>query len=62
MLWRVMQGGLGAPVVPISNALVLDCFPRRQAGIVSSIFGMTAVVLGPVIGPTSGGILAEAYS
>ena len=62
VLWRVMQGGLGAPVVPISNALVLDCFPRRQAGIVSSIFGMTAVVLGPVIGPTLGGILAEAYS
>lgn len=62
ILWRVLQGAMGAPVVPISNALVLDCFPRRQAGIVSSIFGMTAVVLGPVIGPTLGGILAETYS
>ncbi len=62
VFWRILQGGLGAPVVPISNALVLDCFPRRQAGIVSSIFGMTAVVLGPVIGPTLGGILAETYS
>lgn len=62
ILWRIMQGALGAPVVPISNALVLDCFPRRNAGIVSSIFGMTAVVLGPVIGPTLGGFLAEAYS
>ena len=27
VLWRIMQGGLGAPVVPISNGLVLDCFP-----------------------------------
>ena len=62
VLWRIMQGGLGAPVVPISNGLVLDCFPRRHAGIVSSIFGMTAVVLGPVLGPTLGGILAETYS
>ena len=62
VLWRILQGALGAPVVPISNALVLDCFPRRQAGVVSSIFGMTAVVLGPVIGPTIGGFLAEAYS
>ncbi|MGE0224895.1 MAG: DHA2 family efflux MFS transporter permease subunit [Acetobacteraceae bacterium] len=61
VLWRIMQGGLGAPVVPISNALVLDCFPRRYTGLVSSIFGMTAVVLGPVIGPTMGGILAETY-
>ena len=62
VLWRILQGGLGAPVVPLSNAMVLDCFPRRQAGLVSSIFGMTVVVLGPVIGPTLGGILAEAYS
>ncbi|MBK1662099.1 DHA2 family efflux MFS transporter permease subunit [Paracraurococcus ruber] len=60
VLWRVLQGGLGAPMVPLANAIVLDSFPRRQAGLVSSIFGMT-VVLGPVIGPVFGGMLAEAY-
>ncbi|MSP04796.1 MAG: DHA2 family efflux MFS transporter permease subunit [Acetobacteraceae bacterium] len=62
VLWRVLQGGIGAPLTPLSNALILDCFPRRQAGLVSSLFGMSAVVLGPVIGPTVGGFLAEAYS
>src|SRR5579872_4845965 len=61
VFWRIVQGGAGAPVVPLSNAIVLDSFPRRQAGLVSSIFGM-AVVIGPVIGPTVGGMLAEAYS
>jgi MFS transporter, DHA2 family, multidrug resistance protein len=61
VFWRIVQGGAGAPVVPLSNAIVLDSFPRRQAGLVSSIFGM-AVVIGPVIGPTLGGFLAEAYS
>ncbi len=61
VLWRILQGGIGAPMTPLSNAMVLDCFPRRNAGLVSSIFGMSAVVLGPVIGPTVGGILAEAY-
>ena len=61
VLWRIIQGGIGAPVVPLSNAIVLDTFPRRQAGLVSSIFGMT-VVLGPVIGPVFGGMLAEAYN
>ena len=60
VLWRILQGGLGAPVVPLSNAIVIDTFPRRQTGLVSSIFGMT-VVLGPVIGPAFGGILAEMY-
>jgi DHA2 family multidrug resistance protein len=61
VFWRIVQGGAGAPVVPLSNAIVLDSFPRRQAGLVSSIFGM-AVVIGPVIGPTLGGFLAEEYS
>src|SRR5258708_6852266 len=61
VFWRIVQGGTGAPVVPLSNAILLDSFPRRQAGMVTSIFGM-AVVIGPVIGPTLGGFLAEAYS
>jgi DHA2 family multidrug resistance protein len=61
VLWRIVQGGIGAPVVPLANAIVLDSFPRRQAGLVSSIFGMT-VVLGPVVGPVFGGMLAEAYN
>jgi DHA2 family multidrug resistance protein len=61
VLWRIVQGGAGAPVVPLANATVLDSFPRRRAGLVSSIFGMT-VVLGPVIGPALGGVLAEAYN
>jgi DHA2 family multidrug resistance protein len=61
VLWRIVQGGAGAPVVPLANATVLDSFPRRQAGLVSSIFGMT-VVLGPVIGPALGGVLAETYN
>ena len=61
VLWRILQGGIGAPVIPLANAIVLDSFPRRQAGLVSSIFGMT-VVLGPVIGPVFGGMLAEAYN
>jgi DHA2 family multidrug resistance protein len=61
VLWRIVQGGLGAPVVPLANATALDSFPRRRAGLVSSIFGMT-VVLGPVIGPALGGVLAETYN
>src|SRR6185369_2516557 len=36
-------------------------FPKRQQGLVTSIFGM-AVVIGPVIGPTLGGMLSEIYS
>ena len=61
ILWRVLQGALGAPVIPLSQTILLDAFPKRQQGLVTSIFGM-AVVIGPVIGPTLGGLLSEVYS
>ena len=61
VFWRVLQGGLGAPVIPLSQTILLDSFPKRQQGFVTSIFGM-AVVIGPVIGPTLGGLLSELYS
>src|SRR5215510_11580708 len=61
ILWRVLQGALGAPVIPLSQTILLDTFPKRLQGLVTSIFGM-AVVIGPVIGPTLGGLLSELYS
>jgi DHA2 family multidrug resistance protein len=61
VFYRILQGALGAPTVPMSQTILLDTFPRRQQGFVLSIFGMT-VVLGPVVGPILGGFLAEAYS
>lgn len=61
ILWRVLQGALGAPVIPLSQTILLDTFPKRQQGLVTSIFGM-AVVIGPVIGPTVGSMLSELYS
>lgn len=61
ILWRVLQGALGAPVIPLSQTILLDTFPKRQQGLVTSIFGM-AVVIGPVIGPTVGSLLSEIYS
>ena len=61
VLYRILQGAVGAPMIPLSQTILLDSFPRRQAGLVTSIFGM-AVVIGPVAGPTLGGILSELYS
>ncbi|MET4697917.1 DHA2 family multidrug resistance protein [Constrictibacter sp. MBR-5] len=61
VLWRVAQGALGAPLTPLAQAVILDTFPKRQHGTVTSIFGM-GVVVGPVIGPIMGGYLAEAYN
>ncbi len=61
VLWRVLQGGAGAPVTPLSQTILFDSFPRRQHRIITSIYGMT-VVIGPVIGPALGGYMSDLYS
>jgi DHA2 family multidrug resistance protein len=61
VLWRIFQGGAGAPLVPLSQSILFNTFPRRQHTMVMSIFGM-AVAVAPVFGPVFGGYLAEMYS
>src|ERR1041384_8205043 len=61
VIWRIIQGGSGAPVVPLSQTILLNTFPRRQHQMVLGLFGM-AVAVAPVFGPILGGYLAEAYS
>ena len=61
VLWRILQGGAGAPLVPLSQSILFATFPRRQHSMVMSIFGM-AVAVAPVFGPVYGGYLAEAHS
>src|SRR5436305_7768878 len=58
---RVIQGATGAPVVPLSQTILINTFPRRQHQMVLGFFGM-AVAVAPVFGPILGGYLAEAYS
>src|SRR6201991_3487444 len=61
VLWRILQGGTGAPIVPLSQSILFNTFPRRQHTMVMSVFGM-AVAVAPAFGPVIGGYLAEAYS
>lgn len=61
VFWRILQGAFGAPVIPMTQAVLLDTYPKEQHSVVTSIFGM-AVVIGPVIGPVLGGYLSDLYS
>lgn len=60
VIYRIGQGAFGAPLVPLSQAIVLAVFPRRLHATATAIWGM-GVVFGPVIGPTVGGYLSETY-
>jgi DHA2 family multidrug resistance protein len=60
ILWRVVQGAAGAPLVPLGQAILLDTYPQRQHTVVMGIFGM-ANMIGPSLGPTLGGEISELY-
>jgi DHA2 family multidrug resistance protein len=61
VFWRVLQGAFGAPSTPLAQSILLDTYPPRQHALVLGLFGF-GVVIGPVIGPTLGGYMAETYT
>ena len=61
IVFRVGQGVGGAAMAPISLAILLAAFPRRQHGMAVGIWGAMGTVAGAV-GPTLGGILIEYLS
>ena len=61
VFFRLAQGVFGAPLVPLSQAILLDAFPREKHGQALAIFGL-GIMVAPVIGPALGGYLTETYS
>jgi DHA2 family multidrug resistance protein len=55
---RIFQGAVGAPLIPLSQTLLLDSYPRSRHGFVLSLYGMSNIA-GPVIGPMFGGYIGE---
>src|SRR6218665_303036 len=61
VVFRIIQGVFGAALGPLSQAVMLDMYPPEKRGRVMAIWGM-GVMLGPILGPTLGGILTDAYN
>ena len=61
VLFRILQGVFGAPLMPLSQAILLDTFSRREMPRIMAIWGM-GVMVAPILGPTLGGYLTEEYS
>ena len=55
ILFRVGQGAFGAFLIPLSQALMLDSYPKEQHSKAMALWGL-GVILGPMIGPTIGGV------
>ncbi|MBI3515134.1 MAG: DHA2 family efflux MFS transporter permease subunit, partial [Proteobacteria bacterium] len=61
VLARLLQGVFGAALVPMSQSVLLDTWPREKHGYAMAMWGV-GVTVGPVIGPTLGGWLTDQYS
>src|SRR5581483_10006613 len=61
ILFRLIQGVFGAALGPLSQAVMMDMYPPQERGKVMAIWGM-GVMLGPILGPTLGGVLTDQYS
>ncbi|MDD3764423.1 MAG: DHA2 family efflux MFS transporter permease subunit [Nevskiales bacterium] len=61
VVFRILQGIFGAALVPLTQSILLDTYPRHQHGSAMALWGM-GVMIGPILGPTLGGWLTESYS
>jgi MFS transporter, DHA2 family, multidrug resistance protein len=61
IVWRAIQGFLGAGMIPTVFASAYTVFPRSKFYIVGPIIGLVAT-LAPTIGPTVGGYITDAMS
>ena len=58
---RFLQGLGGGGLQPLSQAILLETFPRREHGMAMAVFGM-GVVMAPIVGPVIGGWITDEWS
>ncbi len=61
VVFRLAQGMFGAFLIPLSQSILFDAFPREKRGQAMAIFGL-GVVVAPILGPTIGAWLTEYFS
>jgi DHA2 family multidrug resistance protein len=61
IFFRVLQGTTGGGLQPLSQAVLLEEFPSEERGKAMAFWGL-GIVAAPILGPTLGGWLTDAYS
>ncbi|MBV7298765.1 DHA2 family efflux MFS transporter permease subunit [Enterovibrio paralichthyis] len=56
--FRIMQGAFGASVIPLSQSIMVQIYPKEERGKAMALFSV-GVLLGPILGPTVGGLITE---
>jgi len=61
ILFRVLQGLVAGPLIPLSQTLLLQSYPKARAGTALAMWSMTTLVA-PIAGPLLGGWITDNYS
>lgn len=61
VIFRVLQGLAGGPMIPLSSTLLLSVFPKSKSHVALSLWGMMTVVA-PIGGPILGGLISDNWS
>jgi len=59
--FRVLQGAVAGPMIPLSQTLMLGSYPKAKSGTALAIWSMTTLVA-PVAGPLLGGWISDNYT
>src|ERR1700749_1755236 len=59
--FRVLQGFVAGPMIPLSQTLLLSTYPPQKAGPAVALWGVTTLVA-PVAGPLLGGYITDNFT
>jgi DHA2 family multidrug resistance protein len=61
VLFRILQGFAGGPIMPLSQALLQSIFPREKQGAAIGLWAATTTAA-PIFGPILGGLISDNLS
>ncbi len=56
--FRVLQGAVAGPMIPLSQSLLLANYPKEKKGLALALWSMT-VIVAPIMGPILGGWITD---
>ncbi|MBE9560568.1 MAG: DHA2 family efflux MFS transporter permease subunit, partial [Proteobacteria bacterium] len=56
IVYRIVQGMMGASIIPLTQSLMVRYFPKDKKDLAMAIWGI-GIMMGPVVGPTLGGYI-----
>ncbi|MDB5701721.1 MAG: family efflux transporter permease subunit [Sphingomonadales bacterium] len=61
IVFRILQGLSGGPLMPLSQTLLMRIFPKNKAAVGLGIWAMTTTSA-PILGPILGGLISDNWS